>query len=126
MVQSFPIHLGYILTDNLSHQGQYVRVRVLPGDGSYRGHSRSREGVIIPSPLDLDTLRIIGIVKRTALDKYALVVPLDDLGNENEEPEDTQPGSSSQPMPMETEVPPTAEKISPISARTHLHEPMIA
>lgn len=29
MVQSFPIHLGYILTDNLSHQGQYVRVRVL-------------------------------------------------------------------------------------------------
>lgn len=49
------------------------------------------EKVIVPSPLGLQTLGMMGIVKRATPSKYVLVVPsLDDSEDESDDPEDAQ------------------------------------
>lgn len=44
--------------------------------------------VIVPSPLNLETLRMMGMVKKDASGRYVLVVPSLDDSDKGDEPED--------------------------------------
>lgn len=77
-----------------------------------------RGAEVISSPLGLDILCMMGMVKSAAPGRYVLVVPLDDLWDESGKTEDAQPDLSSQPMSMETEVPPTAKETPSMFAHT--------
>lgn len=46
------------------------------------------EKVIVPSPLNLETLRMMGMVKKDVLGRYVLVVPSLDDSDKGDEPED--------------------------------------
>lgn len=46
------------------------------------------EKVIVPSPLNLETLRMMGMVKKDASGRYVLVVPSLDDSDKGDEPED--------------------------------------
>lgn len=70
MVRNIPIHLGHIVADFLGHQGQFTRVgvlfaspyvtRVILGLG-FLDPIHGAERAAVPSPLGLDTIRMMGL-----------------------------------------------------------------
>lgn len=73
MVLSEPLHLGHIIAEYLRHQGQYARVGVL-FSGPYITRLimgmglldaiRGIEKTIAPAPLGLETMRMMGMIRR--------------------------------------------------------------
>lgn len=85
MVQSKPLHLGHIVTKYLHHYGQYLRVGVLfaslyittliMGMGIHEA-IRGTDKMIIPSPLRLVTMRLMGMARKYGPSTYMVIIPL--------------------------------------------------
>lgn len=67
------IHLGHIVADYVHHQGQYAKVSVLFSGpyitGLIMGMGlldiiKGAEEAIVPSPLSIESMRLIGMVQR--------------------------------------------------------------
>ena len=116
MTQGVPLHLGHVVADFFRHQSQYLRTGAL-FVGPYVTRLmfqmrlmlsvRGKERVSTPTPLGLVTLRLMGVVRRTASGGYALVESSSD---------DTEsvgaPDAPSPPGPSVTPAAPISDSIS--------------
>ncbi len=84
MVRGEPLHLGHAVASYLSHQGQYARVGVIfAGPFITRlamglGWMDAIRGVAketVPAPLGIETLLMMGLVRRAGPGVYRLVPP---------------------------------------------------
>lgn len=83
MVQSKSLHLGHILAEYLPHQGQYARVGIL-FSGPYITQLfitmglldaiKEAEMMIVPSPLGLETMRLMGMIHRYRDGVYEMIM----------------------------------------------------
>lgn len=78
------LHLGNILAEYLHHQGHYARVGVIFSDPyitrliMWMGLIKVISGVekmIVPSPLDLETMRLIRMICRYRDGVYKIIIP---------------------------------------------------
>lgn len=101
IIHSEPLHLGHIVAEYLHYQSQYIRVRVLfvglyitrlvVGMGLLKAISGA-EKTIIPSPFGLETMRLMGMVKRYGPSTYVMIIPLlKEFESESDETEGSQP-----------------------------------